>query len=87
MNRALQVFFRALVSDSLTLENEYLSWLLSIDCLRHPLFAGTATVLGPRHDASADYQFSADKFLELRLPLIRGNANEYLFLASSDPVH
>ena len=87
MNRALQVFFLALVSDSLTLENEYVSWLLSIDCLRHPLFAGATTVLGPRDDASADYQFSADKFLELRLPLIRGNVNKYGSLAYSDSVH
>jgi hypothetical protein len=72
MNRALQVFFRALVSDSVTLENEYVSWLLSIDCLRHPLFAGATTVLPPRDATLADYQFSAEQFLELRLPLIRG---------------
>jgi hypothetical protein len=72
MNRALQVFFRALVSDSLTLENEYVSCLLSIDCLRHPLFVGATEVLPPRDATSADYQFSAPNFLEVRLPLIRG---------------
>lgn len=75
MNRALEVFFRALVSESVSLENEYVSCLLSIDCLRHPLFAGAATKLPPRVAISADYQFSPDQFLELRLSLIRGSVN------------
>jgi len=73
MNRALEVFFCALVSDTLSLENQYVSYLLSIDCLRHPLFTGTTTCLPSRNQASGDYEFATQQFTELRLPLIRGN--------------
>ena len=75
MNRALQVGCCALVSDTLSLESQYISYLLSIDCLRHPLFAGCGPHLLPRDPVSADYQFSAEEFADLRLPLIGGNVS------------
>ncbi len=73
MNRAVQVCCCALVSDTLSLESQYISYLLSIDCLRHPLFAGCGAHLPPRGPVPADYQFSAEEFVDLRLSLIKGN--------------
>lgn len=71
MDRALEVFFCALVSDNLNLENQYVSYLLSIDCFRHPLFVAVAPCLPSRNQVSGDYEFSTQQFMELRLPLIR----------------
>ncbi|KAF8972633.1 Mus7/MMS22 family-domain-containing protein [Flammula alnicola] len=69
-DRAIEVFLFALVSDSVILEKEYVALLLSIAGLRHPLLHG-ATCLPGRNEASGDFEFSSEQFLELRLPLLQ----------------
>ncbi|KAF9522693.1 Mus7/MMS22 family-domain-containing protein [Crepidotus variabilis] len=65
---ALDVFFRAIGSNSVALESQYVALLLSVDCLRHPAFAGLSDCLPPR---DGDYQLSAEQFERLKIPMLR----------------
>jgi len=75
MDRAIEAFVLALVSNTVSLENQYISFLLSIDCLAHPLLVGV-TDLPPRNAVSGDYEFTGDEFVAVRLLLIKGNPHE-----------
>ncbi|KAJ3515760.1 hypothetical protein NLJ89_g1556 [Agrocybe chaxingu] len=80
IDRAMEAFFLALVSCSLDLENGYVSLLLSIDNLAHPLFAN-ATCLPSRKAESGDFEFATEEFVQLRLSLVQvifRNLNESL---------
>ncbi|KAF8899628.1 hypothetical protein CPB84DRAFT_1780259 [Gymnopilus junonius] len=80
MDEALQAFIHALASDNNTnlegrpregaIEREYVAFMLSIDCLQHPLFSNVEHLLPPRDQESGDYKFSPEEFLALRVPLL-----------------
>ena len=65
----LDVFLESLVTEELTIEQDYASLLLTIDGLRHPLFQGlTEPSLG-------DYNFSIPQYSSLRFPFLQGLSN------------
>ena len=65
----LDVFLESLAAEEQTIEHEYVSLLLTIDGLRHPLFQGLMEpVLG-------DYHFSIPEYSALRFPFLKGSSS------------
>lgn len=60
-----------MVSPNITLENEYLSLVLSIDGLRHLLLRGIPCQIEPD---KVDYDISKAQFLQLRVPIIESKS-------------
>ena len=71
MDRFIDAYLHALGSDSTAPAKDYVSFLLSIDNLQHPLLCNAQCLPG-RNQESGDYEFTVEQFLELRLPLLRG---------------
>ena len=80
MDRFIDAYLHALGSDSIVLEKDYVPFLLSVDNLQHPLLCN-ARCLPDRKQESGDYEFTAEQFSELRLPLLRG---AYISIMSSN---
>ena len=63
----MTVLLESMVSKRLTLENEYVALVFSIDQLRHPLLRRVPCLPKP---GSSDCVISATEFRTLRLPII-----------------
>lgn len=68
-NPFIQVLLESMVVERVTIENEYVSLLFSIDDLQHPLLHG---VPFQHNRATNAYEISTAEFLNLRLPILDG---------------
>ncbi|KII85768.1 hypothetical protein PLICRDRAFT_44168 [Plicaturopsis crispa FD-325 SS-3] len=76
-DRFLDVLLESMVSPKITLENEYMSLLFSIDGLAHPLLRGVPCQLEP----GVDLEMSRGEFLNCRQAILKAmfsNLNESL---------
>lgn len=63
----MTILLESMVSKRLTLENEYVALVFSIDQLRHPLLRHVPCEAKP---GSSDFVISVAEFKTLRLPII-----------------
>ncbi|KAF8630760.1 hypothetical protein AX17_005355 [Amanita inopinata Kibby_2008] len=63
-----EIFLESLATDRVMIEHDYLSLLLSIDSLQHPLLRGLACVEKP---VEGDYVISVSEYSALRLPILQ----------------
>ncbi|KAJ3760305.1 Mus7/MMS22 family-domain-containing protein [Lentinula raphanica] len=64
-----EILFQTLIPGEVTVEHEFLSWLISIDGLRHPLMRSLPVTLPPRPEILL---ISKDEFALLRDKLFKG---------------
>ncbi|PFH51057.1 hypothetical protein AMATHDRAFT_3443 [Amanita thiersii Skay4041] len=68
MDMFLEAFFESLVVDQITIEHEYVSMLLSIDGLQHPLFQHMDRIEKFDHGS---YNIHESQYLVLKLPILQ----------------
>jgi hypothetical protein len=67
----IKVLLESIVAAKVTIENEYMSLICSIDGLRHPLLRH---VQYQPDVQSSDYAISVPEFLTLRLPIVNSES-------------
>ncbi|KAF8998581.1 Mus7/MMS22 family-domain-containing protein [Cyathus striatus] len=73
--KVMGTVLESLVVDHITIEGRFVALVFSLDCLQHPLFHHVTCVTLKNEE---DFQFSAEEFKALRIPLLQvafGNLN------------
>jgi hypothetical protein len=65
----IKVLLESLVSAKITIENEYMSLLFSVDGLQHPLLYAVPCQIIP---GTTNFNISKAEFLTQRLPIMNG---------------
>ena len=67
---------QSLVTFNVTIENKFISLMLSIDGLRHPLLRNLAVERAPER---RDFELDRSRFVELRGEILRGQDISIVF--------
>lgn len=80
VDQFIKVLLESIMSAKVTIENEYMGLVFSIDKLRHPLLRHVPCQPEP---GTSDYHISTIDFLTLRLPAVNSEFPKYITLRMS----